>query len=98
MMIYQENEYYYLHPCVEINMRYNMGYLSLQLHQHFIEKESEGHFYIDFDPSPSKTYLKHKELEQKYPAVFTDNRIQSGYIPLCPVINNCKYTAYIILK
>lgn len=95
MMIYEENGQYFLQPCIEINMRNNMGILSLKLSDKFLLETSEGHLHIDFS-SKGNTYSQHLEDTNAYPLKIEDGRVKSGYLPLCPVLQDSSYRAYII--
>jgi hypothetical protein len=97
MMIYTEGEEYYLHPCVEINMRYNMGYLALKLSENYIMSGKRGYFRVDYHPQEGRTYHEHITMLQTYPVIFKDGRIVKGYLPLCPVNKHSRYTAYILV-
>jgi len=98
MMIYKEGDEYKLHPCLEINMRYNMGYLSLKLFEKYISPSSEGRFYIDFSAKEGDIYKKHLQMKEEYPSYITRGRLQSGYLPLCPVYEKSRYWAYVLMK
>ena len=97
MMIYTKNNNYKPHPCIEINMRNTMGLLSFQLYQHFFCKDSIGYFKIDFSNKPGELLQKHREMLQLYPAKFSNGRIKSGYLSLCPVKEDSKYRAYVMV-
>lgn len=97
MLIYKEGGEYKLHPCVEINMRYNMGYLSYMLAEHHISPSSEGRFSIKFNSTEGEVFAQHREMLSKYPAIFSNNRLQSGYLPLCPVSIKSRYWAYVLV-
>lgn len=98
MMMYKtEKDQYKLHPCVEINMRYNMGYLSLMFSRKYLDKNSNGRFYIDFSPRQGEIYLMHSKLMQENPALFSNGKLQKGYLPLCPVYDDNHYRAYVLI-
>lgn len=96
MMVVNIEREYKLHPCVEINMRYNMGYLSILLSENFIASHAEGYYYFDFDNH--ETFNKHQEMQIKYPLVVKDGKIESGYLSLCPVDEDTKYRAYVVIS
>lgn len=96
MMVYEENEQFFLHPCVEINVRNNMGILALKLSQKYLDIESQGRLYIGFS-SKGETYNYHLKDMAQYPLKTKDNKILSGYLPLCPVLPENSYRAYIII-
>ena len=98
MMIYTDEEEYKLHPCVEINMRFNMGYLALKLFENFITPTSHGKFCIDFNSTEGSLYEQHITMQQKYPIQYQKGKIASGYLSLCPMNENNKYRAYILIN
>lgn len=97
MMIVFEGDRYKIHPCVEINMRYNMGFLSIQLFDKFVCPESTGKYILDFSNSGG-TYLSHLEMQAKYPLKLKAGKVVSGYLSLCPVLKETKYRAYILIE
>lgn len=99
MMIYKtEKGEYKLHPCVEINMRANMGLLAYHISENYLHPQSEGQFRIDFCPIKGDIYQQHKMMENSHPAVFADQKLASGYLPLCAVDEENRYWAYILVK
>lgn len=97
MMIYEDNDKYCIHPCLEINMRYNMGYLSLCFAKRFMNEGSSGYYQTDFSPTDGMAYSIHRQMLEKHPARFRDGKIVSGYLPLCPVTENSHYRAYVLI-
>lgn len=95
MMIYREDGEYKLHPCVEINMRYNMGYLALRFAQKYLADDANGYYHIDFNACAKDAYRFHCEMAERYPAKFEDGKIVSGYLSLCPVRENSHYRAFV---
>lgn len=98
MLIYLEDNEYKLHPCVEINMRYNMGFLTCRLYENYIATESCGKFYIDFNPKAEEMYNNHLLMEEKHPIRKENGKITSGYLSLCPINRNNRYRAYVLLE
>lgn len=97
MMIYLDKNVPRLHPCVEINFRYNMGYLSLKLYEKHIMPGSKGLFQIDYDKSGTML-AKHHEMQHKYPLEADKGRIISGYLSLCPITQQSRYRAYMLVE
>lgn len=97
MMIYLENDSYKLHPCVEINVRDNMGLLALRFSQNHLDKSATGHFYIDFSSKENVMYEKHIQMQEEHPLVLSGNKFTHGYFSLCPVSPRTNYRAYILL-
>lgn len=98
MLIYLEDNEYKLQPCVEINMRYNMGFLSCRLYENYIATESCGKFYIDFNPKAEEMYNNHLLMEEKHPIRIENGRIISGYLSLCPINKSNRYRAYVLVE
>lgn len=98
MMIYQENEEYKLHPCVEINVRDNMGLLALRFSENYLDTGAEGTFFTDFSSIEGEQEVRHIEMKKKYPVLFSNGRIKSGYLSLCPVNEKTKYRAYVLIN
>lgn len=97
MMIVENEGKYYIHPCVEVNFRYNMGYLAIRFFDSYVSPFSNGNYYFDYLPS-SELQSKHQELILSYPLIVNDGRIVSGYLSLCPVTDDSTYLAYVIIK
>lgn len=98
MLIYLEDNEYKLHPCVEINMRYNMGFLTCRLYENYIATQSCGKFYIDFNPKAEEMYNNHLLMEEKHPIRIENSKITSGYLSLCPINRSNRYRAYVLVE
>lgn len=98
MMLYEEDGIIKLNPCVEINLRNNMGILSIHLSKKVLAENCKGRFQIDFSPANEEQVKRHKEMIEKHPAIFENNRLSGGYLALCPVSATSKYRAYILLE
>jgi len=97
MMVYKSGDLYCLHPCVEINMRNNMGFLSIRFIEKYLHPDSHGEFSIEFNPDPQNTVQKHKQLQNQYPLIIENGRIRRGYFNLCPVTNETNYHAFVVV-
>ena len=97
MMIYLDEEGYRLHPCVEINMRYSMGFLALQLFENYISQDSSGVLKINYSHNAKKLKSNHDQLTQQHPLQIENGKIKSGYLSLCPIERDTCYTAIINL-
>lgn len=99
MMICLEKGEYLLHPCVEINLRMNMGVVSRILFDKYVDVKSEGKFFVEHYFSESEALSIHGELSSLYPLVKNESgRIVSGYLSLVPVTSTTKFHAYMIIK
>lgn len=98
MLIYRENDGFHLHPCVEINTRYTMGYLALKIHEQFIAEQAKGIFRIDYSSVRNTLFNNHISMEKDYPLICSgDQKVVSGYFPLCPVTTDSSYHAYVVI-
>jgi hypothetical protein len=98
MMVYREEDRYGLHPCVEINMRYNMGYLALHLYRRYVFPGSRGIYRIDFSSVPGEMRCRHEEMQRLHPPRVEEGRLKSGYFSLCPVNKTTFYRAYMWIE
>ena len=86
MMIYRDaSGRYRVQPCVEINLRYNMGIVALFLSRRYIALDGRGVFEVRYFPKPGQALEEHIRLQREQPAVYENNRLKSGYFPLTPV-------------
>ena len=86
---------YAINPCVEMNMRMNMGIVAHTINEHFVASDSGGHFSIDCFPTNEALQEQHKQDLQSYPLVVKDGKVVSGYLPLVPVTPKSCYRAFI---
>lgn len=89
MMLYKGKNGIRLHPCVEINLRKSMGYLSIRLFEKYIHPRSSGYFSIAYHPGEISTNSSFRKEE---------GRIKEGSFSLCPVGNGTKYHATIYVS
>jgi len=95
LLIYQSGNFFHLHPCVEINMRKNMGYLAICLTEKYLHSDSHGMFSIEYNRYPQTVIQQHRQLRMQYPLIIKNGRIRSGYLNLCPITEETNYWAYI---
>ncbi len=70
----------FIHPVVEVNWRYNMGLVALQL-ERFIHPATKGTFHVHVSPKKKFSEL-HKKHIIDYPLVMRESLPYSGYFPL----------------
>lgn len=87
-----------IHPAVEINMRYTMGMVALNLYRKWITPGSQGHFYVTFDKEKGEAYGKHRSLQTSQPLQTENSRIKAGYLSLCPVTEETHYRAWLLIS
>lgn len=84
-----------VNPCLEINVRYNMGLLCLTLEK-FIAPQKKGIYRTWFQPGmPFQTFKT--EMEQKHPLVLNNNRIESGFFALTEAKPDTQFGAYLLV-
>jgi len=98
MMIYKDNNEYKLQPCLEINVRNNMGIVALNISQNILTEGVSGRFFIDFNPKEGFLFSEHNRMLTENPPIIENKRIKSGYLSLCPVTEKSRYRAYIIVN
>ncbi len=94
MMVCDTADGYKVHPCVEINMRMNMGVASRVFHERFVRPGKEGMFSVDYYKKPGEALSFHREMEREHPLVVEHEKISSGYLPMTPVTAETRYMAY----
>lgn len=98
MMICSEGNGFLLHPCVEINLRMNMGVVSHIIYDRFVSRLSSGRFVIEHFASDGEALSAHGHLSISHPLTIDDEgKISSGYLTLTPVVHSTRYQAYIII-
>jgi len=84
-----------INPCLEINLRYNMGLLSIHLERYLLSG-TKGVYRTWFEPG--KNYLEFKlEMEQKYPLQIKGHCLKSGFLSLIDPDPNSQFGAYILI-
>ena len=98
MMIVTENSRFKVHPCVEINMRMNMGIIAHELYRHYMAPTAEGTFRIARFPNNEALRRFHSEQTELYPAMFNGDRLVEGYSKLTPITHDTLHIAFIHAK
>ncbi|MDR0349564.1 MAG: hypothetical protein LBH90_08770 [Tannerella sp.] len=94
MLIYRDKDgSYAIHPFIEINLRYTMGLVAIQLSRKLIHPDVSGQFVVSYDKN---AYISHLKMQKEYPLQIKAGKILSGYFPLCPVHPDTSYRAYIL--
>ena len=96
MMICSQNGEILVHPCVEINMRMNMGVVSRIIFDRYLCPSSRGKFVVEHYNSDGEALAKHEELSVFHLIKDDNDRIVSGYLSLTPVTEVTRYHAYVI--
>ena len=97
MMIYNDGGHLRLNPCMELNLRMNMGVVSRLFHNNYVEPGATGRYFVDFYKKPGDAYEAHQKNLALYPLDVCNGRVRSGYLNLSPVLPGSRYTAYAIV-
>ncbi|EJW97923.1 hypothetical protein EVA_13957 [gut metagenome] len=96
MMICRTDEgSYTVCPCVEVNLRMNMGIVAHTLYQRILSPEVTGRFSVEAFASAEALLKAHQAAGEAFPAVVRNGRLVSGYLSLVPVTPQSHYRAYI---
>lgn len=98
MMICNTDDGYRLQPCIEINMRMNMGLVSHNFYNNYVNSESKGIYKVEYFKHSGDAFRFHQKMLTTNPAIIEEGRIKSGYMPLTPVKNDTKYVAWVLIE
>jgi hypothetical protein len=96
MMICETDEGYRVQPCVEINLRMNMGMVARIFHDRYLQPGTEGQFVVDYFKKPDDALLFHQKMQRNSPLRVENGKIVSGYLSLTPVTADTRYMAYVV--
>ena len=84
-----------INPCLEINVRHNMGLLSLYLEK-FVAPTKKGRFRMFFNP---KIHFADfcQQMSHDHPLVLDDQKIISGFFPLTAYSDTTGFGAYLLV-
>lgn len=93
-----ENPVFRIHPCVEINLRMNMGVMTRFLYDRYVHADSTGRFGIDYNPSEGEALKEHERMLATYPLEIRERKVYSGYLSLVSVHKRSCYRAWILIS
>lgn len=96
MMICRQGDKVLLHPCIEINLRMNMGIVALCL-TGLMARETSGRFTIVHHANGQATRDFDEMMKNKYPPAISGGRIARGYIALTPVRDDTCHLACMVV-
>lgn len=85
-----------VNPCLEINVRQNMGLLSLQVEK-LVSPDKKAMFKTFFQQGKSFLEFKQK-MEASHPLILQDAKIESGFFALSPALEDTKFGAYLLVS
>ena len=97
MLIYRnDNDELFINPCLEINLRFTMGFVALKIERMLAEK-SKGVFRIFYEPGKS-FFSFSNEMRTKHPLIITESKIVSGFLALTEPTPEKKFGAYLLAE
>lgn len=97
-LITHNSQLHKLHPCVEINLRCNMGIVAHEVRRHLMAPEATGIYRLALFPDHAALQAFDEEQRALYPALYRDGLLVQGYCPLTSTEGNTRHLAYIIGK
>ena len=98
MMVCSQGDAYRLHPCVEVNMRMNMGIVAHRFYRDFVVPGAHGLFEVKHFNSPNELRASTERMRQMHRVRTVEGRIASGFFPLVPITPDTCNVAYAIIK
>ena len=90
------NSQFKLHPCVEINLRMNMGIIAHEVRRHLMAPEATGIYRLALFADHKALTAFDEEQRALYPALYRDGLLVRGYHPLTSTEGNTRHLAYVI--
>ncbi|OPZ28912.1 MAG: hypothetical protein BWZ00_01209 [Bacteroidetes bacterium ADurb.BinA174] len=97
MMICGTNKNYRVQPCVEINMRMNMGVVARLFYDKFVHPYSSGKFVVDFFKKQSEALVFQQKMQKEFPLLIENKRIKTGFFNLTPISEETNYVAWVLI-
>lgn len=97
MMVCREGGYV-VHPCVEINLRMNMGVLSRLFFDRYAHPSARGRFVIEHYPVSGEAVKFHAQMCREHPVRLLSGKLADGYVSLTPVSEDTRYQAYVLFE
>ncbi|HBQ56302.1 MAG TPA: hypothetical protein DD786_04030 [Porphyromonadaceae bacterium] len=97
MMVCKTNRGYQIQPCVEINLRMNMGIVAYILYDRFVKPGSTGKFTVDFFKKTGGALTFQQKMSTDFPLIVENGKIISGFLALTPVSEQTQYLAYVFV-
>jgi len=87
-----------LHPCVEINLRMNMGMASRIIYDRFILSGKKGMLKVCYYSTSDQLIEEHRRMMNEYPLRMDEGKIIKGYLSLVPVTPRAKYGVSVLIE
>ena len=89
---------YLIHPCVEINLRMNMGVVARLIFDRYMDADSVGSYIVEHYSADGEAVENDGMLRELHPARIEGEKMVEGYFPLTPVATSTRYQCYIICQ
>lgn len=93
MFIYENEQGFAVHPCVEINVRMTMGLVARLFYDGFVEDGKVGEYSVDYYKNSNDLFNKDLEQTRTNQLIMSNERIQKGYLSLTPISTHTQYQA-----
>lgn len=93
MLVAKANGECFLDPCVEVNLRMNMGVVSRIITDRFLAPSSYGEYIILANRTSDDLFRMFNVCRQEHPLVVKDGKVVSGFLPLTYVDGETHYAA-----
>lgn len=87
-----------LHPCVEINMRMNMGLVAHRFRERFMHPASRGIFRIAYFKREGEASAYAGEMRKRHPIGDEKGKIGDGFVSLTVINAHTQYAAYVKIE
>jgi hypothetical protein len=85
-----------LHPCVEVNLRMNMGMASRIIHDRFVLPGKRGLLKVCYYGSNAQLQEEHHRMTAAHPLQTEDGKIARGYLSLVPITPRSQYVVWVL--
>ena len=86
-----------VHPCVEVNLRMNMGVVARLFFDRYVCAEASGRYVIEYFPVRGEALRFHEAMGREHPLCLQDGKIRGGYLSLTPVFEDTCYVIYALI-
>ena len=97
MMIYDCNGTMRLNPCMELNLRMNMGMVARVFFDRYVASGCKGEYRVCFFKRQGEANEAHAADTAAFPLETKSGKITSGYLTLSPVTEESRYSVSVII-
>lgn len=94
MMICRTRERFQIQPCVEINVRMNMGMVARLFYDRFVSSDSTGEYRVNYFKNGGDALRFYRKMQTENPLLIEDRKVASGFLSLTPVLETTHYVAW----